>query len=104
MIVVIFEVTPKDGAAEGYLDLAAALRPELERIDGFISVERFTSLARPGTYLSLSFWRDEAAVATWRRHAAHAEAQRHGKSELFADFRITVAETRRSYTLADRAG
>ena len=61
MIVVIFELEPQPGAASRYFELAAALRPELERIDGFISIERFESLARPGHYLSLSVWRDEEA-------------------------------------------
>ena len=63
MIAVIFEVTPREGARGAYLDHAAALRAELERMDGFLSVERFESLAHPGRLLSLSLWRDEAAVA-----------------------------------------
>ncbi len=104
MIVVVFEVTPKEGRAQDYFDLAAELRPELERIDGFISVERFESLATPGKYVSLSYWRDADAVAAWHGTENHAVAQARGKSEIFADFRITVAESIRSYTLADRVG
>lgn len=102
MIVVVFEVTPKPGKAQDYFDLAAALRPELEQVDGFISVERFESLAAPGKYVSLSYWRDAEAVAAWHGTMNHAAAQRRGKSEIFADFRITVAESLRSYTMADR--
>jgi heme-degrading monooxygenase HmoA len=102
MIVVVFEVTMKDGQGPRYFDLAASLRPELERIDGFLSVERFQSLATPGKYVSISFWRDAAAVDAWRAHAGHGAAQRLGKTEVFADFRITVAEAIRSYTLAER--
>lgn len=97
MIAVIFEVVMKDGAAERYFDLAAALRPELEGIDGFLSVERFASTATPGKYASLSFWRDAAAVAAWRAHAGHTEAQALGRSDLFADYRIRVAEVVRDY-------
>ena len=104
MIVVVFEVTTKAGKAEAYFDLAAALRPELEQVDGFISVERFESLTTPGKYVSLSFWRDEDAVAAWHGTANHAAAQSRGKSEIFEDFRITVAESIRSYTMADRDG
>ncbi len=103
MIAVIFEVTMKDGKAEDYFDIAASLKPALEAIDGFISVERFESTATPGKYVSLSFWRDEAAVAAWREQAEHGLAQERGKSEIFADFRIRVAEVRRDYSLADRA-
>ena len=66
MIAVIFEVWPAAGQQQAYLDMAARLKAELQGIDGFISIERFESLAEPGKLLSLSFWRDEAAVAAWR--------------------------------------
>lgn len=102
MIAVIFEVEPKDGRAQDYFDLAAGLKAELEVIDGFISVERFESLSTPGRYVSLSYWRDEAAVMAWREHVDHQAAQTKGKAEIFADFRIRVAEVRRDYALADR--
>ena len=102
MIVVVFEVTVKEGVGQRYFDLAAELRPELEKIDGFLSVERFESLTNPGKYVSLSFWRDEEAVKTWKAHAGHALAQDEGRREVFADFRISVAEIGRQYTLADR--
>ncbi len=104
MIAVIFEVTPKDGRAGDYFDAAAKLRPELEKIDGFISVERFESLTTPGKYLSLSFWRDAAAVAVWRGHGDHRAAQQRGQREIFADYRISVAEVMRDYTMAQRLG
>ena len=103
MIVVVFEVTMKEGQGTRYFDLAAALRPELAEIEGFLSVERFQSLTVPGKYVSISFWRDAAAVESWRAHEGHRLAQTLGKTEIFADFRITVAEALRSYTLADRA-
>lgn len=102
MVVVVFQVTMRDGQAQAYLDLAAALREEVERIDGFLSVERFESLSTPGKMVSISFWRDQAAVAAWRQHLRHLEAQKRGKAEIFADFRISVAEVVRDYTLADR--
>jgi len=101
MIVVIFEVTPVAGREAAYFDLAAMLKPELEAIDGFVSVERFESIATPGKYLSLSFWRDAEAVAAWRAHAGHQQAQARGKAGIFADFRIRVAEVMRDYTLDD---
>lgn len=101
MIAVIFQVTAKDGRAPEYFDIAAELRPELEAIDGFISIERFESVATPGKYLSLSFWRDAGAVAAWRAHAGHGLAQARGRNELFADYRISVAEVIRDYTMAD---
>ena len=102
MIVVVFQVTMREGRAQDYLDLAAELRAEVEQIDGFISVERFESLATPGKYVSVSFWRDEAAVRAWREQLRHRRAQELGKREIFEDFRISVAEVMRDYTRADR--
>ncbi|MFP6729516.1 MAG: antibiotic biosynthesis monooxygenase [Alphaproteobacteria bacterium] len=102
MIVVIFEVTMNDGKADAYFELAASLRPALETIDGFISNERFESTATPGRYVSLSTWRDEAAVAAWHAQPDHGLAQVRGKSEIIADFRIRVASVLRDYSMADR--
>lgn len=104
MIAVIFQVSMKDGKTPDYFDLAASLRPELEGRDGFVSIERFESVTTPGKYVSLSFWRDEDAVKAWRENADHALAQEKGKAEIFADFRISVAEVKRDYTMADRLG
>jgi heme-degrading monooxygenase HmoA len=104
MIAVIFEVWPKPERRQEYLDIAAGLRPHLEAIDGFVSVERFESLSEPGKLLSLSFWRDEAAVRAWRNLDAHRSAQSRGRAEIFADYRLRVAGVIRDYGIADRAG
>ena len=102
MIAVIFEVWPADGRRESYLDHAARLRPELEKIDGFISVERFQSITDPAKMLSLSFWRDEAAVARWRNHAQHRSTQTAGRSGVFRDYRLRVAAVVRDYGMSER--
>src|SRR5215469_16266461 len=102
MFVVVFEVEPKEGREQDYLDLAAQLRPDVEAIDGFISVERFQSMARPGRLVSISYWRDEGAVKRWREHNRHHLAQLSGRGEIFADYRITVAEVERQYGMFDR--
>ena len=102
MIAVIFEVWPKPDKKQNYLDIAAALRPILERIDGFISIERFESLTEPGKILSLSFFRDEAAVATWRKTQDHCRAQTAGRSEVFANYRLRVASVIRDYGMQER--
>jgi heme-degrading monooxygenase HmoA len=103
MIAVIFEVEPHPGRRQGYLDIAVGLKPRLEAIDGFLSVERFESLATPGKILSLSFWRDEAAVAAWRGLDAHRSAQAAGRHGVFADYRLRVAQVLRDYGLTERA-
>ena len=102
MYAVIFEVEPEPERRQDYLEIAAQLRPELEQIDGFISVERFQSLTQEGKILSLSFWRDEEAVARWRRHEQHREAQRAGRTGIFRDYRLRVAKIVRDYGLDER--
>ena len=102
MIAVIFEVWPADGRKQQYLDLAAELKPELEKIDGFISVERFQSITEPGKMLSLSIWRDEAAVARWRKHAHHRRTQSKGRAGVFSDYRLRVAGVVRDYGMTER--
>ena len=103
MIAVIFEVWPADGRKQTYLDIAAELRPELEKIDGFLSIERFQSLTDESKLLSLSFWRDEAAVKAWRTLEHHRQAQKAGRSGVFRDYRLRVAEVARDYGLNERA-
>jgi heme-degrading monooxygenase HmoA len=103
MIAVIFEVRPKPEQRQTYLDIAATLRPQLEEIDGFISIERFESLTEPAKILSLSFFRDEAAVAAWRNIEAHRRAQARGRGEVFADYRLRIAAVIRDYGMQDRA-
>jgi heme-degrading monooxygenase HmoA len=103
MFAVIFEVVPEPERRQDYLDIAAQLRPELEKIDGFVSIERFESLTQPGKILSLSFWRDEAAVARWRRHEQHREAQIAGRTGIFRDYRLRVAAVVRDYGMNERA-
>lgn len=103
MMAVIFEVEPAPGAMEDYLALAGSLRTELAAIDGFISIERFESLTHKGKILSLSFWRDEAAIRNWRTLQAHREAQARGRRAIFADYRLRVAEVVRDYGLNERA-
>lgn len=102
MMAVIFEVEPAPGLKDIYLAAAAALRPELEAMEGFISIERFQSLAEPGKLLSLSFWRDEAAVARWRQHEAHRATQQAGRAGIFRDYRLRVAAVVRDYGMQAR--
>lgn len=103
MIAVIFELHPAPHQGARYFDLAAGLREALAAVDGFISVERFQSLSAPGKYLSLSFWRDEAAVRAWRNRPSHRAAQQAGRTAVLAVYRLRVAEVLRDYGLNERA-
>ncbi len=102
MIAVIFEVEPNAGKADEYMDIASQLRPIVEGIDGFISIERFESLSQPGKILSLSFWRDEEAVKEWRNIAEHRQAQHDGRNGIFSDYRFRIASVIRNYGMHDR--
>ncbi|TIT23164.1 MAG: antibiotic biosynthesis monooxygenase [Mesorhizobium sp.] len=103
MIAVIFEVEPAAGMRDAYLGIAADLRPLLDGIDGFLSIERFQSLADPNRILSLSFWRDEDAVKAWRNTQEHRQAQKAGRGGIFADYRLRIADVVRDYGLTERA-
>jgi heme-degrading monooxygenase HmoA len=102
MIAIIFEVIPAPGRRQEYLDIAAELRPELERQDGFISIERFASLTNEGKMVSLSYWRDEEAVRRWRQFEGHRLAQARGRNGVFADYRLRVASVLRDYGMSER--
>ena len=102
MIAVIFEVEPTPEGRNPYLSLASELRPMLDEIDGFISIERFQSLSQPDRILSLSFWRDETAIEQWRQIEDHRQAQSAGRDRIFHDYRLRIAHVIRDYGLTDR--
>lgn len=102
MIAVIFEVIPHADRKQAYLDMAARMRPLVEEIDGFLSVERFQSLTDSDKLLSISFFRDEAALDQWRALTQHRAAQAAGRSEYFSDYRLRVAHVLRDYGMDAR--
>ncbi|MGY9045868.1 MAG: antibiotic biosynthesis monooxygenase family protein [Rhodobacterales bacterium] len=103
MIAIIFEVIPAEGRREEYLDIAAAMRPMVEEVEGFLSVERFQSLTTPGKLLSISYFEDEAAVARWRCLHAHRGAQSRGRAGVFSDYTLKVCHVIRDYGMFERA-
>jgi heme-degrading monooxygenase HmoA len=102
MIAVIFEVIPAEGKLNEYFDIAAMLRSELDKIEGFISIERFQSITNPKKVLSLSFWKDEESVIQWRNLELHRDAQTKGRKSIFADYRLRVAAVMRDYGMNER--
>ena len=103
MIAVIFEFTPAEGRKQDYFDLVAGLKPELEKAEGFLSIERFESITTPGKFVSLQFWRDEECVRKWRNLQQHRDAQAQGRGGVFSGYRLRIASVIRDYTLEDRA-
>lgn len=102
MVAVIFEVIPREGKRDEYLDIAAMLKPELGNIEGFISIERFQSLINPEKILSLSFWENEESIRQWRNLEMHRAAQEKGRATVFADYRLRVADVKRDYGMSER--
>lgn len=102
MIAVIFEVKTADGRQSVYLDIAAELRPLLDEIEGFISVERFQSFSDPNKILSMSFFENEEALCRWRNLSAHRGAQARGRNGVFEDYRLRIANVVRDYGMFDR--
>ncbi|AXI48126.1 antibiotic biosynthesis monooxygenase [Sulfitobacter sp. SK012] len=102
MIAVIFEVMPDPAHKHQYLDIAADMRALVNEVEGFISVERFQSLSDPNKLLSLSFFRDEAAVAAWRELSKHRSAQKAGRSGIFTDYLLRIAHVIRDYGMFER--
>ena len=103
MIAVIFEFTPAPGRFPDYMDLVGQLKPELDKAEGFISLERFESITTPGKFVSLQFWRDDESVARWRKLQQHREAQKQGRGGIFASYRLRIAGVIRDYTMDGRA-
>ena len=103
MIAVIFEFTPAEGRFSDYMDLVGTLKADLDKADGFISLERFESITSKGKFVSLQFWRDEEAVRKWRNLQKHREAQKKGRAGIFASYRLRVAQVMRDYTMDERS-
>lgn len=101
-VIVLFEVTIKDGKMEDYLQMAASLKDSLQEAEGFLGSERFSSLSEHGKILSKSEWKDEESIAKWRNNAAHRFCQSHGRTNAFVDYKITVVTPLRSYTMTER--
>ena len=103
MIAVIFEFTPAQSRFPDYLELVGQLKPELDKAEGFVSLERFESITTPGKFVSLQFWRDEESVAKWRNVQKHREAQKQGRGGIFASYRLRIAGVVRDYAMDSRS-
>jgi heme-degrading monooxygenase HmoA len=101
-IAVIFEVELLKNGKNDYLNIAESLSPELQKIEGFVSIERFQSIAYPEKILSLSFWRNEDAIKTWRNLEVHRKAQQKGRATVFKDYRLRIAQVVRDYGMYNR--
>ena len=103
MIAVIFEFTPAEGRFPDYMELVGTLKADLDKADGFISLERFESITNKGKFVSLQFWRDEESVRRWRNLQRQREAQAKGRGGIFESYRLRIASVVRDYTMDERA-
>jgi heme-degrading monooxygenase HmoA len=103
MIAVIFEFTPREGRFPDYMRLVGELKPELDKAEGFISLERFESITNPGKFVSLQFWQDEESVRKWRNVQKHRAAKKEGRAGIIGSYRLRIAGVIRDYSMDDRA-
>lgn len=103
MIAVLFEADAVSKHQDRYLQLAGELRPELDNVKGFISIERYQSLSSEGKILSLSWWENEEAVLEWKNNMRHQSAQKEGQQTIFAQYRIRVVNVLREYSSENRS-
>lgn len=101
MFSVIFEVRPKSDQWDAYLGYAKLLKPELERVEGFVDNFRYRSLTREGWIVSLSGWRNEKALIRWRTKAVHHAIQEKGRAEILHDYHLRVGQVTRDTRLPD---
>ncbi|MGV2291797.1 antibiotic biosynthesis monooxygenase [Trinickia sp. YCB016] len=92
MFAAMLEVNPKPDQFNAYLGMAKMLRPEIEKIDGFIDNNRYASLTREGWLLSLSSWRDEKALVRWRSQQAHHKIMQAARDRVFSDYRLRIGQ------------
>lgn len=97
-IVVLFEVKPTQAGLSKYLDQAVMLKEHLQGFEGFVRMERFSSLNEEGKLLSMNIWNDEKALDRWRNLMPHRMSQKMGKEKLFESYRIMVCQVIREYT------
>lgn len=102
MIAMIFEFTASEKHFEEYMVEAAALRPLVAGINGFISIERFESKSTPGKFVSIGFFEDERAVSEWRNLPEHRRVQQLGRARLFESYRLRIASVVRDYSMSSR--
>ena len=90
MIGLFFEVTPREGHMSRYFELAAFLKPELEKSGGLLFLDRYMSLDRPTVVLSHQWWADEESLIRWRENTQHRAIQRVGREQHFQDYRLRI--------------
>ncbi len=98
MIGLFFEVLPKAGREETYFEMARLLRPELDKHDGLVFIDRYRSLSTGGLILSHQLWSSEECLIRWRENTKHKTVQRAGREQHFADYRLRVARLIREWT------
>jgi len=85
-----------------YLSRSPKYKDELDKLDGFISNERFQSCNNPNKVLSISFWKDEESIKRFREWEMHRKDEIDARENLFEDYRICIAKVFRDYGLNNR--
>ena len=97
---VIFTSTLREGADDdGYGAMADRMVALAREQPGFLGIE--TSRGADGVGVTVSYWRDEAAIAAWKAQAEHKVAQETGRARWYAGFTLRVARIERAYDFGD---
>lgn len=89
---VIFTSTRADDAA-GYAETSDRMMQLAARQEGFLGVES----AREDVGITVSYWVDDTAAASWKQVAEHLLAQQRGRERWYTEYEVRVATVTRSY-------
>lgn len=87
--------TPED---HGYGLMAERMAELAAQQPGFLGMES----ARDELGVTVSYWESLEAIAQWKRQVEHREAQRLGRSDWYAAYRVRVARVERDYGFGEQ--
>jgi heme-degrading monooxygenase HmoA len=93
-LAVIFSSQRSEGD-RGYAAMAERMVDLAREQPGFLGVE--SARNAEGFGITVSYWRDEAAVKAWKAQAEHAVAQKLGREAWYAAYRVRVCRVEREY-------
>ena len=61
---------------------------------GFLGVES----AREGVGITVSYWTDLDSIKNWKAVADHREAQKFGREQWYANYKVRISKVERDYS------
>jgi heme-degrading monooxygenase HmoA len=79
----------------GYGHMAQRMVDLGRRYPGFLGIE--SARGADGIGITVSYWRDEAAILAWKKDTEHEKAQRGGQQTWYEQYEVRVAKVERAY-------